>query len=270
MTTINRELLAGSWRSWLDKRPKRVGPYWLQLLWTLLLCMLIALGFTIVGFAFYGGGDGAWRNLPGWGYYYGLNLKITLIVGAVCHLLFEMGPRVIGFRRLAAFGVWQRALYYVGTALLGVGVAWPITIAVTEHGNAHVRVLSDPNAIAASVLISLFLSGILFVFFETKRRQIEAEQRATEAQLRLLQGQIEPHFLFNTLANVQALIDVDAPKAKAMLEAFTDYLRGSLGSLRGAHRTLGEEAAMAESYLLLLQTRMEDRLAFSIEIDPAL
>ncbi|MDQ2780027.1 MAG: sensor histidine kinase, partial [Pseudomonadota bacterium] len=42
------------------------------------------------------------------------------------------------------------------------------------------------------------------------------------------------------------------------------------GSLRGAHRTLGEEAAMAESYLLLLQTRMEDRLAFSIEIDPAL
>ena len=60
----------------------------------------------------------------------------------------------------------------------------------------------------------------------------------TEAQLRLLQAQIEPHFLFNTLANVQSLIDHDTPRAKAMLESFTDYLRASLGQ-RMLRMTLG-------------------------------
>ena len=65
-----------------------------------------------------------------------------------------------------------------------------------------------------------------------RRARSQAENRATEAQLRLLQAQIEPHFLFNTLANVVSLIDADPPRAKAMLESFIDYLRASLSGLR--------------------------------------
>jgi sensor histidine kinase YesM len=100
-----------------------------------------------------------------------------------------------------------------------------------------------------------------------KRQALQLQ--AAEAQLRLLQAQMEPHFLFNTLANVQSLIDYDAARAKQMLEAFTDYLRASLGQLRRAESTVEEELEMASSYLQLLQIRMEERLAFRIEADDA-
>jgi LytS/YehU family sensor histidine kinase len=102
--------------------------------------------------------------------------------------------------------------------------------------------------------------------FQRTRRRL-AERQAQEAQLRLLQGQIEPHFLFNTLANVQGLMDHDLPKAREMLASFTDYLRASLGALRNESSRVADELELARTYLLLLQARMEERLRFSIEAD---
>ena len=90
--------------------------------------------------------------------------------------------------------------------------------------------------------------------------------RANEAQLRLLQGQMEPHFLFNTLANVMSLIDADAPRAKHMLEALADYLRASLGGLRHDDSTLGAELDLARRYLELMRARMGERLRFEIDV----
>ena len=87
-------------------------------------------------------------------------------------------------------------------------------------------------------------------------------------RLRLLQGQIEPHFLFNTLANVISLMDHDLPKARRVLLSFTEYLRSALGSLRRDEGPLAQELDLAEHYLRLAQARMEDRLRYSIEADP--
>jgi sensor histidine kinase YesM len=106
-------------------------------------------------------------------------------------------------------------------------------------------------------------------FFAAKNKQIEAERRATEARLRLLQAQMEPHFLFNTLANVQGLVDQQPAKAKQMLESFTDYLRATLTQLRSDDSTVGAELDLADVYLQLLATRMEDRLHFEIHADEA-
>jgi sensor histidine kinase YesM len=121
-----------------------------------------------------------------------------------------------------------------------------------------------------SLLVSVLATLLFHLYFSARAREISAQARATEAQLRLLQAQIEPHFLFNTLANVVSLIDHDAPRAKQMLEAFTDYLRASLGRLRDDDSTLGHELDMAEAYLKLLQTRMDDRLHYRIDADAAL
>jgi LytS/YehU family sensor histidine kinase len=123
------------------------------------------------------------------------------------------------------------------------------------------------NAIVGSVLLSILMTFVFHQFFAIKGRQIEAERRATAAQLRLLQAQIEPHFLFNTLANVQGLMDHDVLKAKQMLDSFTSYLRASLGSLRNEESAVADELNLARSYLQLLQGRMEDRLRFSISAD---
>ena len=71
----------------------------------------------------------------------------------------------------------------------------------------------------------------------------------------------------NRLTNVQSLMDCDLPKAKQMLQSFTDYLPASPTALRGEHSAVAQELALAQSYLELLQARMEDRLRFSITAD---
>lgn len=113
------------------------------------------------------------------------------------------------------------------------------------------------------------LAAINWWWWRVTLKKRELAFQAMEAQLRLLQAQVEPHFLFNTLANVQSLIDYDTARAKQMLEAFTDYLRASMGQLRDADSSVDCELGMVTAYLQLLQIRMEDRLSFSIDADEA-
>lgn len=114
--------------------------------------------------------------------------------------------------------------------------------------------------------ISVIISVALGWRYRARWKQEALQARVTEAQLKLLQGQIEPHFLFNTLANVQSLIDFDPERAKLMLERFTDYLRASLGQLRGDTTTLAQEFAMLEAYLGLMQLRMGERLKVELSL----
>ena len=270
---IDRPLLRASWQSWLsnDNRP-RAGPWWMQWMWTLLFCAAVALGFTILGFFAFGSGTGAWRNLSGWVYWYGKNLIVSLSIGVLVHLMFD-ATRALGATpaRIRVWRPWQRSVFFGGTPMLGLLIGWPLGVELA--GGRVTTWLDRPegaNIIAGSLLVGLMLSFLLHHWFGAKARQLDAERRATEAQLRLLQGQIEPHFLFNTLANVQALMDTDPPRARQMLESFTDYLRSSLGTLRAERATLGSELGLVEAYLSLLKMRMEERLSFDITSDAAL
>jgi signal transduction histidine kinase len=265
-TVWNRALLRRSWDSWFSNDMRVVGPRWLQLVWTLLFCMLIAVPFTVFGFAAFAKGDGAWRNLSGWVQWYGINLQVSLVIGFTCHFLFFATGRLIGPERIRRFSGWQRTAYFSAVPLTGTAIGWPLGAWVAGYRLISWRVLNNANALAATVLIALVITVIFHFLFAAKARQLEAEKKAAEAQLRLLQGQIEPHFLFNTLANVISLIDHDAPKARQMLESFTDYLRASLASLRVEQATLGGELDLVQNYLGLLKTRMEDRLQFSISV----
>jgi sensor histidine kinase YesM len=96
------------------------------------------------------------------------------------------------------------------------------------------------------------------------------EKQASDAELRALQAQIEPHFLFNTLANVQALIDYEPHRAKQMLESFIEYLRATLDASRRTAATLGDEMQMLERYLQLMQVRMGERLRYVWDVGPEL
>jgi LytS/YehU family sensor histidine kinase len=86
----------------------------------------------------------------------------------------------------------------------------------------------------------------------------------------LLQAQIEPQFLFNTLANVQALVDSGSPRAGAVLKSLTAYLRAALPQLHAGAPTLGSELRLVRAYLELMQMRMSDRLQWSVSETPAL
>ena len=89
-------------------------------------------------------------------------------------------------------------------------------------------------------------------------------KQAIEAQLKLMQAQVEPHFLFNTLASVQFLTETDPPKAGLMLGHLLAYLRAALPQLRSGSSTLGQEIELARAYLSIMQMRMGSRLRFSV------
>ena len=269
---IDRQLLAASWQSWVSNDNRhRAGPWWLQWLWTLLFCVGLAVPFTVLGFFAFARGEGAWRNLGGWAYWYGRNLIVCLSIGAVIHLLFDISRRWLATpERVGRWKPWQRTVFFSGTPMLGVALGWPLGVRLAGSDvTVWISSREGNNILVGTMLISIMITFLFHHFFSAKTRQIQAERRATESQLRLLQAQIEPHFLFNTLANVQSLMDHDLPKARQMLASFTDYMRASLTTLRGDHSEVAHELALAQSYLQLLQSRMEDRLAFTITADDA-
>jgi sensor histidine kinase YesM len=96
-------------------------------------------------------------------------------------------------------------------------------------------------------------------------RQVLAKQ-SLEARLRLMEAQIEPHFLFNTLANVQRLFETEPASGAQLLENFKIYLRAALPQMRESRSTMGREAALARAYLEILRARMGERLTFAIDV----
>ena len=95
-----------------------------------------------------------------------------------------------------------------------------------------------------------------------------AARDAAEAQLRLLQAQIQPHFIFNTLASLQHWVDTADPRAGPLLCSLTRFLRGSTELMGRAQATLGEEAQLIEDFLAIAQARLGPRLSYRLDIAP--
>ncbi|MBI5275645.1 MAG: histidine kinase [Burkholderiales bacterium] len=96
------------------------------------------------------------------------------------------------------------------------------------------------------------------------------ERQAADARLHLMTAQIQPHFLLNTLANVQELVESGSPRAVPLFRSLIGYLRVAVPQLQQDHALLGDEERLVRAYLELMQMRMPDRLTFRIDVDPAL
>ncbi|HET7731641.1 MAG TPA: histidine kinase [Usitatibacter sp.] len=134
------------------------------------------------------------------------------------------------------------------------------------------------------ILIPLFVVTAVSKFFidrsrsalrlaELKRKEAEyhrMSQQVTEAKLSALQAQVEPHFLYNTLASVQALTEVDPRRASDMTGHLIQYLRNALPKMRESVSTVGQEVELVRAYLNILQMRMDKRLSFEIDVPPGL
>jgi len=103
--------------------------------------------------------------------------------------------------------------------------------------------------------------------FELQRSELE--RQAIDARFRLLQAQVAPHFLFNTLANVQALVDAGSPRASAVMRSLIAYLRAAVPLLNEPATTLKREVELVTAYLELMHLRIPDRLEFSLHVDDA-
>ena len=103
---------------------------------------------------------------------------------------------------------------------------------------------------------------------DAERRLLE--RNVLEARLQLLQAQVEPHFLFNTLANVQHLVETDPKAAAGMLDSLIRYLRAALPQMREGATNLGREVDMARAFLDIHRVRMGSRLHYRIEVPESL
>jgi signal transduction histidine kinase len=131
----------------------------------------------------------------------------------------------------------------------------------------------SPGAAALSltfmVIISVVVTLGFYSYFRVQALQLteaEAQRQAAEARLTLLQSQLEPHMLFNTLAHLRVLIKLRPDDAQTMLDELIAYLRATLLSSRSTSHSLADEFARVTDYLALMQRRMGERLRVQIDL----
>jgi signal transduction histidine kinase len=244
-----------------------------DLVYTFIWNLGFALVFTVFGVI------GNWR-LPSAGALW-VNFLVANCCGYSLHLLFEIGGRTVE-RRVRRAGRVATTAYFMALSTFGVFIGfWFATLLL---GRDFLPRLVDPRWLVSIALTSVVVSVVIAIIFfwreknaqaeaaleREQRRAAESERLALAANLRALQAQIEPHFLFNTLANVTSLIDADPARARHMLESFIRFLRASLAATRRESTTLADEFALIRDFLDVLQVRMADRLQVTLELPPEL
>lgn len=197
---------------------------------------------------------------------FGANFVYSQCIGLLTYAAIDVPRRMLWSLEV------PRLLPMIGLTLLAAPIGW--------FGGSYVAslLLGDPRGPTTlgtdAVLGFLALTaGAGFAgtyVFWTRERLAAIERGAAEARLKLLQAQIEPHFLFNTLANLQALIAVDPKRAQQMLGHLDGYLRATLATTRNDKGTLGEEFALLRAYLEILAIRMGPRLVCELDLPDAL
>jgi hypothetical protein len=234
----------------------------------------------------------AWRRVV-------VALVASAVVGLLLSPMFTISTiRVItremfvGLAALLAFGIferWPRRLptWIARWALQVLAVAIAVVVSVLS---LYLVITPQPPFWKDEARLSGFalmtLSGLLFApwitvaalfrqrDFAERRRALafelersELERKALDSRLRLLQAQVEPHFLFNTLANVRELVDSGSPQASTVLDSLIAYLRAAVPRLHETSTTMEQEVQLVRAYLELMHMRMPDRLQFTLQVD---
>ncbi|MES2037436.1 MAG: histidine kinase [Pseudomonadota bacterium] len=205
------------------------------------------------------------------------------------HIVFSM---FIGFSAYLLIKIFKRLFWGAGTpntigfylmclvvAPLALMVGMSIAAFVFNIPIPDINKIKSPYLVS-SIVMTCIVSLIAAWSFWSRSRIAELqaaaeaekaknaaiEKQAMQAQLQMLQAQIEPHMLFNTLANLQGLIAIDPPRAQHMLAQLIVYLRNTLSSSRAEQTTLKQEFTLMQAYLELLAIRMGKRLQYTLDL----
>jgi TM2 domain-containing membrane protein YozV len=184
---------------------------------------------------------------------------------------------------VSLFGTRAQAVVNVSDRSDATLAATPIEAGTREYINTTID--RDANkmivgSISLLALLTLFLLMLIArgfagraargeqraVIAESRERSESYARQLAEARLMVMRAQVEPHFLFNTLAHVQALQEIDPPQAGVMMERLISYLRAAMPTMRETTSTLGREIEVVRAYLDLLKIRMGDRLRYVINV----
>ena len=191
------------------------------------------------------------------------------IGGCIALVNTPLIPRIApGWRRWTTLAVTLPISVLLGTTLAHRLIGLPLQLSTQFWQSVTIGMMF---AVIGSIVF-LLAERIHALDDEVRQRRLAEEEQArreTEARLKLLQAQIEPHFLFNTLANVGSLIDSDPPRARILLDRLNDWLRVALIRARSEQATLGDELSLLENWLEILTERFGARLTWYIDADAA-
>lgn len=222
------------------------------------LSILLCLGIAVITFLIKGGS-------------FSRHLLIAFGYGGICNAISLV------IRHYSPS--WRSSTHFMivvgGTLVLGTLHALLWSVRYQEAGGISELLTLISCALFFSTLIYyIFYSREKALLYESELRQAKLHQAEQEkalvvSQLQVLQSQIEPHFLFNTLANLQVLIDTDPKKAKQLLVQLTELLRISLKKSRREWIAIGDEVELLEAYLEIQSIRLGERISYQIEFDEA-
>lgn len=213
----------------------------------------------------------------------------SISVGFACWFFIELGRLTVirwamrrAQRKGAAPPKFPPLRWMIPWALLSAPLGYEIGIVFGNAllgENALGLGLFATNPRSLAVILILTVVATLSVTFwwlgctrlaESEARAESAQRAASETQLKLLEAQLEPHMLFNTLANLRVLIGVDPERAQLMLDHLIAFLRTTLNASRADMQPLAAEFARVSDYLALMAIRMGPRLAVRLDLPPQL
>lgn len=226
---------------------------------TAALCCLIALALTLSK------ASALWD----------VQLVYSLGIGITSWLVIELGRLWLGGR--PEHGHWPGGWRLMVLIATGMGVGFVTGMSLGDWYSGNTQGLLQGHEVLPALMISISACiAISFFFYSRSRDSIlraniaQAQRDAAESRLKLLEAQLEPHMMFNTLANLRVLIATDTPRAQAMLDHLIAYLRATLGGARTKLHALEDEFARLEDYLEIMAVRMGPRLRYTLDLPDAL
>ena len=216
------------------------------------------------------------------------NLVQSVCIATMCWFAIDLGriPLARWKHRHAVPGSPEAASHWPGWPLMAlalvvgsvIGFSLGNTLASLILGRALPGYFRGDWRQMLALLLGSLVPGTVITYWFYSRETIAAKEaaiqtaqrQAAEHQLKLLESQLEPHMLFNTLANLRVLIGVDPVRAQAMLDQLIAFLRATLAGSRAAQHPLRAEFARLADYLALMQVRMDARLRTRFELPDAL
>ncbi|HLX30158.1 MAG TPA: histidine kinase [Casimicrobiaceae bacterium] len=212
-------------------------------------------------------------------------LRITFVfaqcIGFVIYAVFLVTQKLFG-AAIHRTSFWVRSAYYALAAIVGIFPGYLLAFRLLHWKNGAVWLFAPRTAVSI-VIIALVITAVLILIFVPRERAARAEaamareqarvaaaeREATTARMKLLEAQVEPHFLYNTLAHVISLIDAEPRAAKHMIEGLIALLRASAVSAGGG-ATLGVQVDLLRAYLEIVALRMGSRLSWRIDVPASL
>jgi hypothetical protein len=225
----------------------------------------VQIGLTLLACLVVGSVQGYFSD---WGY--AVPIAYSVAIGGLCVCFIQIGayfampksPRL----------VWQEPKRWMPIVFVSLVLGFVVGVSVVDRFFGwstwdNARVLK--TSLAISLACTLVFCTVFYSLGKSQSLEAELEEvQRLEAQtrLKLLESQLDPHMLFNTLSNLRAMIALDPGKAQVMLDHMTDFLRASLSGSRASQHSLDQEFARLRDYLSLMQIRMGSRLQFSLEL----